>query len=185
MERFIIRFVLCSLLFLLCMSFPLSGKNFTPDSCPFTSFEGNLINHPYPLDNKCVMLKHFANLKQVLATDLVKHPEKRFALECKILAVEAKIDSINAAPFAFARIHELATSAHVQDKRLNHKGNVFSPLPKDSLKIAMAVSLLLSICCLVVFLKHKHSSSDKQNYHLGIAVCSFLVLAIIFGAFAF
>lgn len=185
MEKFIIRYVLCGVLLWLGLSVAMFGKNLTSSACPLKSFEGDLINHPYPLDNKCVMLKHFGNLKRVLYADFAKHPEKGVSLLNKIQTINAKIDSINAAPFAFVRVHELALASRTNSACLNPKSAYISPVQKSYLKIAMCVSFLVSLACLIWLLKDKNNSNGKLSYILGIVFCSFLVFSIIFGSFAF
>lgn len=185
MEKFIIRYVLCGVLLWLGLSVAMFGKNLTMPSCSLSSYEGDLLHHPYPLDNKCVMLKHFENLKQILYADFAKHPEKGIFLSHKIKTVEAKIDSINAAPLSFVRVHELALASRTNSACLTPKSAYISPVQKSYLKIAMCVSFLVSLACLIWLLKDKNNSNGKLSYILGIVFCSFLVFSIIFGSFAF
>lgn len=188
MEKFIIRYVLCGVVFWLGLSVAMFGKNLTMPSCSLSSYEGDLLHHPYPLDNKCIMLKHFENLKQILYADFAKYPEKGVFLSHKIKTVEAKIDSINAAPLSFACVLELSLVANAgennSDKSDIHSDEISTTL-KGNLRIAMWISAFIAFGCFIGCLKPDKNANPQSRYHFAIGFCVFLVLALILGSLAF
>lgn len=185
MEKFIIRYVLCGVVFWLGLSVAMFGRNLTMPSCSLSSYEGDLLHHPYPLDNKCVMLKHFENLKQILYADFAKHPEKGVFLSHKIQTIDAKIDSINAAPLSFACVLELSLVANARENNSDFHSDEISTTQKGNLRIAMWISALIAFGCFIGYLKPDKNTDPHSRYHFAIGLCAFLVLALIFGSLAF